>query len=236
MSGQGTVLVLSRHGQTVWHRENRYAGTSDIDLTATGSQQAIHLAQWARAHHPDVVVSSPVRRALETATPSAAAIGAQPVVVEGLREVHFGLAEGHTLDELADQDPAMVDRFRSDPVNNPFPGADPPAQAAERGGEALRRVAADHPGQTVLVVAHNTLLRLALCHLLDIDVSRYRTVFPRLDNGTLTELKIAPDGSASLLSFNVPLMAIAAADGSVEPPQPTVLDPRPPGRNHRRNR
>ncbi len=202
---KSTVLWLSRHGQTVWHRENRYAGTSDVDLTATGGRQADQLASWTRRHQPDAVVSSPVRRAIETATPSAAAIGLEPVVVEGLREVHFGLAEGYTLAELADRDPAMVDRFRDDPVNNPFPGADPPAQAAERGADALRQVAADRPGQRVLVVAHNTLLRLALCHLLGIDVNRYRTVFPRLDNGTLTELSIAADGTASLLSFNVPL-------------------------------
>ncbi len=200
-----TLLVLSRHGQTVWHRENRYAGTSDIDLTAAGGQQAAQLARWTAEHRPDVVVSSPVRRALETARPSAEAVGLQPVVVEGLREVHFGLAEGRTLDELAGDDAAMVDRFRSDPVGHPFPGADPPGDAADRGAAALRSIAAAHQGCHVLVVAHNTLLRLSLCRLLGIDVNRYRTVFPRLDNGTLTSLRLAPDGTASLLSFNVPL-------------------------------
>lgn len=200
-----TLLALSRHGQTVWHRENRYAGTSDVDLTATGGRQAAQLARWAGEHRPDVVVSSPVRRAVETARPSAEAVGVEPVVVPGLREVHFGLAEGRTLDELADVDAAMVDRFRSDPVGHPFPGADPPGEAADRGAAALREVAAAHPGCHVLVVAHNTLLRLSLCRLLGIDVSRYRTVFPRLDNGTLTSLRVMPDGTASLLSFNVPL-------------------------------
>lgn len=200
-----SVLVLSRHGQTVWHRENRYAGTSDIDLTAAGGRQAVQLAAWTATHRPDVVVSSPVRRALETARPSAAAVGLEPVLVDGLREVHFGLAEGRTLDELADDDAAMVDRFRRDPVGNPFPGADPPQAAADRGAAALREVAAANPDRCVLVVAHNTLLRLALCRLLGIDVSRYRTVFPRLDNGTLTRVRITGDGTTSLLSFNVPL-------------------------------
>jgi probable phosphoglycerate mutase len=201
-----TRLVLTRHGQTVWHRENRYAGSSDIALTDTGRQQADRLAAWTRATRPAAVVSSPLGRALATAQPSAAVLGSEPVVVEDLREVDFGMAEGRTLSELRADDPDMVARFREDPVTHHFPGADPPAAAAARASEALRGVAAKYPGATVLVVAHNTLIRLALCQLLGIDVRTYRQVFPGLGNGTLTEIAIgAADGPASLLSFNVPL-------------------------------
>lgn len=205
--GSATELVLSRHGQTVWHQENRYAGVTDVDLTAVGVHQAELLAQWARLERPDALAVSPVRRARETAQPVAVALGMEPVVIEGLREVSFGVAEGHTLTELeGDSDGAdMVRRFRGDPVAHPFPGAEAPDAAAARGADALRGIAAAHPGCTVLVVAHNTLLRLALCRLLGIDVAGYRSVFPRLDNGTLTRLRITEDGAAGLLSFNVPL-------------------------------
>lgn len=202
-----TRLVLTRHGQTVWHEENRYAGSSDIDLTDAGRAQADLLAAWTRTHRPAAVVSSPLGRALATARPSAAALGTEPVVVEDLREVDFGLAEGRTLSELRADHPEVVARFRSDPVTHHFPGADPPAAAAKRAAEALRSVASGHPGRTVLVVAHNTLVRLALCELLGIDVRTYRQVFPLLDNGTLTEVSLDPteEGPAALLSFNVPL-------------------------------
>ena len=200
------TLVLSRHGQTVWHRENRYAGVSDIDLTETGRQQAEGLADWARVARPEAIVCSPVRRAVETARPAADALGLQPCLEDDLREVSFGVAEGRTMAEMHADDHEMVERFRADPVSNPFPGADSLSQAAQRGADALVRVAARHPGQTVLVVAHNTLLRLTLCSLLGIEVRSYRSVFPRLDNGTLTTLRLAPgETTASLLSFNVPL-------------------------------
>lgn len=207
MTGIRTRLVLTRHGQTVWHEENRYAGSSDIDLTDVDRAQAERLADWTRATRPAAVVSSPLGRALATARPSAAVLGTEPVVLEDLREVDFGLAEGRTLSELRVDHPELVALFRRDPVTHHFPGADPPAEAARRAGEALRSVARRHPGDTVLVVAHNTLVRLALCHLLGIDVRTYRQVFPLLDNGTLTELSVdgADDGPASLLSFNVPL-------------------------------
>lgn len=207
MTAPRARLVLTRHGQSVWHEENRYAGSSDIALTDTGRAQADLLAAWTRRHRPDAVVSSPLGRALATARPSAAVLGLEPVVLDDLREVDFGLAEGRTLSELRADHPEVVARFRSDPVTHHFPGADPPADAAKRASEALRSVAAAYPGATVLVVAHNTLIRLALCELLGIDVRTYRQVFPLLDNGTLTELSVgtAEDGPASLLSFNVPL-------------------------------
>jgi len=200
---------MTRHAETVWHKENRYAGTSDIDLTPHGVQQAQRLADWVRTQQIDAVVSSPVRRARETAAPSALAAGVDIEVEDDLREVAFGIAEGRTLSELA---PSVVARFRADPVANPFPGAEQPRVAAERCAAALRRIAARHGDDRVLVVAHNTLLRLGLCALLGLPVARYRQVFPRLDNVAVTEIALpetsSPDlsaGPAALLSLNVPV-------------------------------
>lgn len=198
-------LVLVRHGETVWHADNRYAGGgSDIDLTPAGRRQADVLASWVGARHIDAVVSSPVRRAVETARPSAAALGVELEIVDELREVDFGVAQGRTMDELLHLDADMVHRFRRDPVAHAFPGSESPETAARRGGNALRQVAGQHAGEVVLVVAHNTLLRLAMCELLDLPVSRYRRVFPRLETAALTELLVPtdPNGSASLLSLN----------------------------------
>lgn len=206
MSAAGGTLLLARHAQTVWHAENRYAGRdSDIDLTDTGRRQVEHLAGWASVRQPDAVVCSPVRRAVETARPCAEAAGRPLRIVEDLREVDFGVAEGHTLAELDSVDPDMVRRFRTDPAQHPFPGAELPEAAAARCAAALREVVEVEPGSTVLVIAHNTVLRLAMCALLDLPVGRYRQLFPRLDNGAVTELLVPRDRSspASLISLNV---------------------------------
>jgi probable phosphoglycerate mutase len=200
-----THLTLTRHGETVWHADNRYAGGgSDVDLTALGKQQADALAKWARGQHFDAVVVSPVRRAVETAAPTAAALGVDMQIVDDLREVDFGVAEGRTAQELADIDADMVERFKTDPVKHPFPGSESPALAADRAAAALRGVAVAHAGGRVLVVAHNTLLRLAMCALLDLPVARYRSLFPRLENAAITELSVPLDPArpASLLTLN----------------------------------
>jgi broad specificity phosphatase PhoE len=212
-----TTLLLARHGQTVWHAENRYAGgASDVDLTPTGVEQAHRLAAVARERAVDAIVVSPVRRAQETAAPAAAALGHDVVVVEDLREVGFGVVEGRTLAEVEAEEPdgpGIVARFRDDPVAHPFPGAEPPQDAAERCVRALRAVAAGAPGATLLVVAHNTLLRVGLCALIGLPVARYRHVFPRLDNAAVTEVALHPDPErpAALLSLNVPCPPVAEA-------------------------
>ncbi|MFF7068341.1 histidine phosphatase family protein [Streptomyces pseudovenezuelae] len=199
-----TTLLLARHGQTIWHAENRYAGVSDIGLTDEGRAQAEALGRWAAVHRPDAVWTSPLSRAIATADPACRALGVTPHREPGLRECDFGVVEGRTLAEFAAEVPDAAEAFRADPVAFPFPGAEDPAAAAARGTAALRRVAAAHPGERVLVVAHNTLLRLALCALLSIPLGEYRRVFPRLRNAAITELRLDEHGSAALLSLNVP--------------------------------
>jgi broad specificity phosphatase PhoE len=97
----------------------------------------------------------------------------------------------------------VVTAFRADPVAGAFPGAEPTEAAARRGAAALREVAAAEDGGRVLVVAHNTLIRVTLCELLGIPVRSYRTVFPRLENAAITEIGI-DGGATGLHRFNLP--------------------------------
>lgn len=196
-----TRLLLARHAETVWHRENRYAGgRSEPELTERGLRQADQLAKAAVALGVDVVVSSPQRRAVTTATPAAEALGVPLHLRPDLREVDFGDLEGHL---LAEMDPDAVRRFRENPEENAFPNAEPLRAAGERCATGLREVAATHDG-TVLVVAHSSLFRIGLCVLLGLPVARYRHVFPVLENVALTEIRLPADPAqpAALLSLN----------------------------------
>lgn len=199
----GTRLLLARHGQTEWHAENRYAGRTDVALTAVGRRQAEELGDWARRRGVDAVACSPLGRARQTARPAAAALGLTPQVVDGLREVDFGWAEGRTIGELAAEDAAAVAAFREDAEAGAFPGSEPPSVAGARARDALRALAAAHPGGSVLVVAHNTVLRAALCLLLGLPVGRYRRLFPRLENAAITEIAVS-GAETALHTLNLP--------------------------------
>jgi broad specificity phosphatase PhoE len=196
-----THVYLVRHGATVWHAENRYAGITDVALDRGGYAQAERLAAWASEARLAAIWCSPLSRARETTAPSARAAGLEPRIDERLREIDFGQIEGKTMAEAELLFPQEIRRFKTDPATYPLPGGEDPHQAACRAVSVLREIESTHSQGRVLVVAHNTLIRLTLCSLLGIPLSRYRTVFPAVRNGALTEIGLT-DGEAALLQYN----------------------------------
>ena len=87
-----TYLVLVRHGETVWHAENRYAGISDIALTTRGLEQAAQLAAWARTARLSAVWASTLSRAQLTAAACAEVAGtpmaaSEPTTFDAFKQV-----------------------------------------------------------------------------------------------------------------------------------------------------
>ncbi len=201
-----TDLFLVRHGETIWHAENRYAGASDVELSPRGFAQAERLAEWASSAGLAAVWSSPLSRAVATATPCAGAAGLPLEVDARLRELDFGDGEGRTSAEMRELFPEAFAAFRADPVAHHLPGGEDPIEAVERFAACLRDVAAAWPEGRVLVVAHTTMIRLALCHLFGAPLGEYRRLFPAVENCALTEIRMSGRGAA-LVRFNVPLDA-----------------------------
>ena len=193
-------LLLARHGQTEWHRDNRYVSRTDIGLTDTGREQARSLARRAEQEGVDLVMCSPLTRAVETAEPAAVALGLETEPDERLRELDFGVWEGKTLVEIREEDPDTARLFEED-AEHGFPGGEPLSEGAERALAVFADLSRSHAGCTVLVVAHNTLLRLALCQMLGVPLGRYRRIMPRVVNGAVSEVRFGERGGA-LYSFN----------------------------------
>jgi broad specificity phosphatase PhoE len=193
-------LLLARHGQTEWHSDNRYVSRTDIGLTEMGREQASTLARRAEQEGVDLVLSSPLGRALETAKPAAAACNLEPQTDERLRELDFGGWEGRTLSEIRDKDPESVRRFEES-AEHGFPGGEPLQEGVDRVLGVFAELSRLYPGRTVLVVAHNTLIRLALCRMLGVELGQYRRLMPRVVNGAVSEVRFSEKGGA-LYSFN----------------------------------
>ena len=193
-------LLLARHGQTGWHRENRYASRTDIALDEVGREQAQMLARRVEEEVVDLVLCSPLRRALETAKPPAEASGLEPKTDERLRELDFGEWEGKTLAEIREEDPESV-RLFEDSAEHGFPGGEPLHAGAGRMLEVFADLHRSHAGLTVLVVAHNTLLRLGLCRMLGVPLGDYRRRLPRVVNAAVSEVRFG-EGGGALYSFN----------------------------------
>ena len=203
-----TRLVLVRHGETIWHVENRYAGSTDIPLSEGGLDQARRLAKWAAGADLAAIWVSPLRRARETAASSETATDIRAHVDSRLREIDFGRGEGLTNMEIRRSLPEAFAAYQADPASHPLPGGEEPQAVVQRAIECFNEIERVHSHERVLIVTHNTLIRVALCELLGIPLSRYRTVFPSIDNGALSEIRLH-QGRTALLKFNVPLDAKA---------------------------
>lgn len=202
-----TDLVLVRHGETVWHGENRYAGTSDVELTPRGHDQAAQLAGWAAGAGLGAVWASTLSRARITAEAAAAKAGLPVRTDARLRELDFGQGEGLTSAEMKARFPQARAAFEADPAEHPLPGGENPHEAATRFVTVLNEISVQHPEARVLVVAHTTAIRLALCHLIGVPLGEYRRLFPRLDNCALTELRLG-HGQVAILQYNSPIGAV----------------------------
>jgi probable phosphoglycerate mutase len=215
-----TRLALIRHGEAIWNAENRYAGSTDIPLSPRGVEQAEQLAKWASSTNLAAIWVSPLLRARQTAAPSERETGIVACVDSRLREISFGKGEGLTNAELRQSFPEAFAAFQSDPVSHHLPGGEDPRNVALRAVDCFKEIETMYPRGRVLVVTHNTLIRVALCQLLGVTLSKYRIAFPTIANGALSEVRLQ-GGQVSLLKFNFPLeSALAGSAEAAEPDAP----------------
>jgi probable phosphoglycerate mutase len=152
-----TTILLARHGETDWNSERRWQGHADRPLNDAGREQARELAETLADRAIDVVYSSDLARAHETALIVADRLGLRVGVDPGLREVDVGDWSGRLLTEIEEVDPAGFQRWRQG--HKAWNGGESYEEMGERVVAAVLRLAARHPGQTVLVVTHGGSIR-----------------------------------------------------------------------------
>ncbi|WP_182346905.1 bifunctional RNase H/acid phosphatase [Tomitella gaofuii] len=199
-TGDPCRLVLLRHGQTALSVERRYSGRGDAPLTEAGLAQAAAAARRIGARGGiDAVVSSPLARARATAEAAAASLGVPVGIDDDLIETDFGEWEGLTFREAAQQYPELHARWLGDPTVAP-PNGESFTQVAGRVARARARVAAEHPGATVLLVSHVTPIKLVLRAALDVG---YPLLYKlHLDLASLSVAEFYPDGGSSVRLVN----------------------------------
>jgi ribonuclease H / adenosylcobalamin/alpha-ribazole phosphatase len=196
-----TTTILLRHGQTPLSAEKRFAGAVDVPLTDTGVRQAeAAAARLAARGGLDLIVTSPLQRARQTADVVAAATGAAVQLEEGLREGSFGKWEGLSFAEASGQWPEEMAAWLAHP-GTPPPGGESFADVALRVGAALDELLAAQPGRTVLIVSHLTPIKELVARAL-LAPTPEALVRMQVDVAALCEIDWYPGGPASLRSFN----------------------------------
>jgi broad specificity phosphatase PhoE len=193
-----TVLTLVRHGETSANLDGVWHGSTDTPLTERGRRQSERVAGFLAQRHQDTTAlySSPLVRARDTAGAISARLGLPLVIDQDLAEYHLGSWEGLSYADLHNKH-RLWEKMKEDPDFAPH-GGETPRNVVERLTGSLRRIAARHSDQRVVVVAHGGALSMVLAALLDGDYSQWKRV---MHNCAVSELVIEP--APALLSFNL---------------------------------
>jgi probable phosphoglycerate mutase len=194
------LLFCVRHGETTFNAEGRVQGRLDTPLSPLGVRQSERIAAAIVAIHReqpiDFIVSSPLRRAADTARPIADRIGMPLRTDDRLAELHAGLFQGLLPAEMEAKFPDATERWRSHDPDFVIPGGESRRQLMARGTAALDELLR-LPGRAAVVVAHGGLLSAAFKGLLGIPAERSPFM---LYNGSISTLEF--NDQVRLLTLN----------------------------------
>jgi uncharacterized phosphatase len=204
------LLYLVRHGETDWNRLRRIQGRTDIPLNDTGRHQALATSRLLARREWDAIISSPLSRALETASIIAAKLGLPaPVANDALVERNYGDAEGL-------EDTELDRRF---PGDTPVPGREEKEDLVARVLPALLEIADQYPDQAVIVVSHGGVIRSVLNA---VDPGKRH---PSITNGSVHSF-LHENGTLSLIAFDDPIEDFSLEAGTDELDQQNAVEAR----------
>lgn len=185
-----TTLYLVRHGKTAWNAQKRWQGHMDVPLEESGIQQARRLADYLRRHSLAAVYSSDLQRARLTAEIIAAPHGLPVQQDIRWREMHIGILQGLTHDEIVSQHADEFQQLSENWFDHEIQGGESRRQMQGRIITALQEMQAQTEG-SALVVSHGGTIRVLL-----------RTLFPEhegarhapIENTSLTTLRLTDAG------------------------------------------
>lgn len=200
-------LVLVRHAEPVRIAAGEVEGPADPGLTARGAEQARRLAAWLGAEQIDRVITSPLRRARETAAPLARTLGLDPVVDPGVSEYDAHAAEYIPIEELR---AAKDDRwFATIEGRWEDAGGASPVEFQRTVVPAIDAIAAGAPGNRVAVICHGGVINVYLADVLGLTTP----LWFHPEYTSTSRVLVSRDGRRSISSVNELAHLVGVRDG-----------------------
>ncbi|VAX16001.1 hypothetical protein MNBD_NITROSPINAE04-2562 [hydrothermal vent metagenome] len=160
-------IALIRHGVTEANLKKFYAGATDLPLAPEGERQAEALAERVKAMRPDKILSSPLKRAQDTARIATDGIDLDIEIDNNLREVDFGKWENKSYSELVRDYKQEVDRWFSWDPDFGFPGGESYECFSKRVRGVMEMIA-NEEADSLVVFTHGGVIGHLMCLILDL--------------------------------------------------------------------
>lgn len=178
-------ICLIRHGETDWNLQNKMQGSSDIPLNDTGKMQAQKSSELLKDIHWDVIISSPLKRARETADIINHKLSIPLFEMDEFKERNYGKAEGKSLKEYNKMLPNIPDLESREVL-------------AERVISGLHKIQKKYNSLNVIIVAHGAVINAILS---EVSGGKIGTKKTRLENACISNIQFQ-DNNWSVIDYN----------------------------------
>jgi broad specificity phosphatase PhoE len=167
------AIILIRHGETDWNREQVFRGRIDVALNEVGLTQARAVQESLKDTEIDGIYSSPLSRAFETATIVGENRNVEVRGEEGLIDIDFGAWQGLSHQKVKEEYKDLYETWLAQPDLVTFPDGESLKEVRIRSMESLEEVIKNNPGKTLALVSHRVVLKVLLCTILGLELSRF---------------------------------------------------------------
>jgi broad specificity phosphatase PhoE len=164
-------IILARHGETDWNAERVFRGRADIPLNDTGVRQAELLGEYLSRETIDIVYSSPLQRALKTASSVAAPHGLDVNVVTNLYDIDCGEWQGLSVEKVEAGFPGLYQDWLDTPEQVRLPGGETLEDVRARVMPFIQDVVIRCGEGRVVLVSHRLVFKVVICALLGLSNS-----------------------------------------------------------------
>jgi phosphoserine phosphatase len=189
-------IILVRHGETAWNAGETFRGRKDIPLNETGVKQALLLGEYLRDEKIDIIYSSPLTRAVQTAEAIAAHHSLAVDIVGNLSDMDFGEWEGLTAAEVKDRYEEAYRDWLDTPEQVRIPGGESLGDVESRVVPFLEDAVARLGKGKMVLVSHRVVHKVLICSLLCLGNAGFLSV--KLDNAAVTRFVF--DGDRAILT------------------------------------
>lgn len=167
-----TRLFLIRHGDTIDEETKKvFKGSKDIPLSYKGKARLRKASQFLTRFNFDHIYTSALSRCIESGKIIAEPHNLETEVVAAFNEIHFGIWEGRSFEEIDEENPTEFRRWVKNPDIHTPPQGEPLIEAQKRCVSAFNETVNRHRGQNIAIVAHAGIIRLILASILDMKLS-----------------------------------------------------------------
>lgn len=165
-----TRIILVRHGETDWNKEQIFRGRIDVPLNSTGLQQAKATGEALSGQKIDAIYSSPLSRAIQTAN-GIASFHSHITVKEakGFMDIDFGKWQGLPHKKVEDEYKVLYDNWKKEPHKIKMPDGESLDDVKLRAMESLNDILSSHVNETAVIASHRVVNKVVLCAILGLS-------------------------------------------------------------------